>query len=240
MDDYGVYFARTSDSELEYNIDYLIRERESVTIWIKGQKDRKDIEIKSYAKEKNKIFFTSKEKTFDYHEKDILINFSIKGVHFFGSGTATIGKSPRESVVLIKDHFFKYERRANFRLVLDLQNKIACQVNLSKELPDFNTYDLSVGGVSLIIEKEYEEHFVQGKIIKGIKLAFNDSILYFENVKVCYVTPFAPTKEEEDVRLKVGLSFEGVPEYMSDRLSRLINKCIKKDYVKKAFEQFLS
>ena len=233
MENKDIYFSIISTLELDKNIEYLIKNNLLASIWKKGKneknKSRETIVIKSYHRDSRKADFVYMESRPNYYQDDVLVNFSIKGVHFFGTGHIA------EEMLVFNGDFFKYERRANFRLVIELHSEIVYTVAITNGLSKLKVHDISVGGMALIIEagEKEKEHFSPGRIIQNIDLSLNKLSFPIARARVAYVIP-------HHSQFKVGLQFLDLPVRIGDQLGHFINRYIKRDDIRQAFENFLT
>ena len=115
-----IHFSSLSASERNSALKYLIENRFSIVLRLRGYREKGvTAKINYYLEEFDKVVLTFEKTEFDYDQKSALVYFSIKGMGFFGTAKVSIPENGPEGILTFGKELFLCERRSSFRLKTD-------------------------------------------------------------------------------------------------------------------------
>lgn len=110
-----IFFSKQDPTEKLSRLSLLGSSRGSLTLWLKGSKDKVSFSVSNYDKDREEVVLETKEKFFELGQK-VLCSFELRGMSFFSE--VLFQESISGFIVLqFKDTLFKSERRESFRLL---------------------------------------------------------------------------------------------------------------------------
>lgn len=109
------YFSKLDPKEKESRLIQLSGSKGRVTVWIKGQKEKRVFQVLEYQKDRFELLLDSKQNP---HPKgtQLLCSFELRGMFFFAE--VTLNRSLLDNLLLeIKGVLYKSEKRASYRLL---------------------------------------------------------------------------------------------------------------------------
>lgn len=132
-----VNFTPLTIDEIQKKIDYLSKNKVGLIIWEKGSAEKEEIFVSHFNPELNRASFINNHKTKSvFHKKNVLINFKIKGLNFFGHGEVSYDSSLNTNILNLKDKFYKCERRRNFRLHTYLVHEVTALFKIDENFEE--------------------------------------------------------------------------------------------------------
>ncbi len=110
-----IYFSKQDPTEKLSRLSLLGSSRGTVTIWLKGKKEKYDYVVSKFDKDRTEIVLDTKDNFFN--PGDIaLCTFELRGMNFFSEVVFQISISGY-AVLQFTNTLFKSERRTSFRLL---------------------------------------------------------------------------------------------------------------------------
>jgi hypothetical protein len=201
--------------------DKIITDTCPATVWVKdNEKDAKEFSIKSYNLQNNQITINQKsnlinifDSTKDLNNKLILIKINWANLQFFGSGIFNTTLVKDEFSISLSASFFQCQQRSFLRLS---QN---CGVAIKmKYLEDvYDLFDISGGGLSLVLSNTKAELFTKGQEIQNLKVKIGEEQFNLPKALIVAVN------SQEELQTKVAMKFIELTEEMQIALLRKIN-----------------
>ncbi len=142
-----VNFTPLSREEVQKKFEYLVRNKAEVVIWEKGKNQKETIFPAQVNSEKHHVAFGKSDKTKSgFLRRNVLVNFSIKGLNFFGKAFVSFNGTLNKSILELSDDFYKCERRSTFRLLTYPIHEVRAVFNLEdnfKNIEKGNLLDFS-------------------------------------------------------------------------------------------------
>lgn len=220
-------------------------EAQHITIWEKGESEElaelyeavdyfphpKIIKLKPTGKLITKITGSIKA------GKQVLVKVPIEDkINYFSGGRLKFHSEDLTYSLEIQQEIYKSQQRGNFRLqasdVIPIQFKIDDQV--------YDALDISVGGTSFIIEPEEVERFQKGKLFQDCTLRFDRKNYHIPMAQIAGHFPFNNPDGTPSTKLKVGISFKGIPRKTEDELYIKISTEARGEEMKKKFDDILA
>lgn len=241
------YFRPVTPEEFAEAMDLRcsLENAEPLTVWEKGEnEDRAELYIPQEYSPHSKIIklmptgklvtkITGSQKA----GKIVLIKIPIEDkINYFACGKFEFHPEDLSYSLEIQQDIFKSQQRGNFRLsassVIPIQFKIDEQV--------FEALDISIGGTSFIIDELDRERFAVGVIFKECTLRFDRKNYYIPQALVAALIPIVDEEALVSSRVKVGISFKGLPRKTIDELSIKISTEARGEEMKKKFDIILA
>lgn len=109
------FFSKQDNTEKLSRLSLLGNSRGTVTVWIKGQKNKSQFPVFKFDKDREEIVLDSKDNLFTPGQT-ILCTFELRGMNFFSEVVYQVSISGF-SVLQFKNTLFKSERRTSYRLL---------------------------------------------------------------------------------------------------------------------------
>lgn len=109
------FFSKQDSTEKASRLSLLGSSRGVVTVWKKGSKDKHNLTVSKFDKDREEIVLDSKDSFFSPGET-ILCTFELRGMNFFSEVVFQLSISGH-SVLQFKNILFKSERRTSYRLL---------------------------------------------------------------------------------------------------------------------------
>lgn len=136
-----------------------------------------------------------------------------------------VDKTPTLLELPIPDEMFMVQRRDNFRLVLFPDSSNLANARIGKTdgpTVEFPIYDVSKGGVGLLVPPDDARAFQRGDLIFNMNFQLEDVVVQCGRLAVRHLTPIQIGNEKPLVR--VGLKFEKLNAAMLTSLGSFIEK----------------
>lgn len=112
-----IHFSSLHRDEVRRKILQLYKSDGRVKVWVKNKNVKHEhYRAKMFTDEQNLVIKIIPEKTHKLLDQEILYNFVVKGVQYFGTGTIVKNKGSNICHLKISGSLYKCERRKNFRL----------------------------------------------------------------------------------------------------------------------------
>jgi hypothetical protein len=134
------YFSKQNTSEKLNKLSLLGSSRGTVTLWLKGKKDKYIYDVLKFDKDRVEIVLDSSENKFSSGSK-VLCTFELRGMNFFSEITFQIS-SGGFSVLQFNDTLYKSERRSSYRLMTFPMHQIWANFNLENLFQGGEVIDL--------------------------------------------------------------------------------------------------
>jgi hypothetical protein len=109
------YFSKLDPKEKESRLMQLGSSKGQVTIWKKGEKNRHNIPVLEFDKNRNELILNTKDEVYP-RGTSLLCSFELRGMNFFGE--ISCNRSIVDHFILeFKKDLFKSEKRGSFRLL---------------------------------------------------------------------------------------------------------------------------
>ncbi len=110
-----IYFSKQDPSEKLSRLSLLGTSRGTVTIWLKGKKEKHHFQVSKFDKDRGEIVLDTKDNSFKVGDV-VLCTFELRGMNFFSEVSFQISISGY-AVLQFTNTLFKSERRTSFRLL---------------------------------------------------------------------------------------------------------------------------
>lgn len=110
-----IYFSKQDPSEKLSRLSLLGTSRGTVTIWLKGKKEKHHFQVSKFDKDRREIVLDTKDNSFKVGDV-VLCTFELRGMNFFSEVLFQISISGY-AVLQFTNTLFKSERRTSFRLL---------------------------------------------------------------------------------------------------------------------------
>jgi hypothetical protein len=135
-----IFFSKQDPAETLNRLTSLGNSRGFVTIWLKGTKNKHDIRVIKYDKDRNEIVLDSQENLFPIGST-VLCTFELRGMNFFSE--VIYQHSVSDFIVLqFKNTLFKSERRNSYRLMTYPQYDVWAEFDLGEAYEGGKVIDL--------------------------------------------------------------------------------------------------
>ena len=237
--DSNIYFSELTDWEEHVSLNHLIKNKSHIILWESGIKEKWTVPVASYEEDDREIILSPvKGAEINYPDK-VLFYFYIKNVYFFSEGMMTLRAAFPRDVLKIQRKILKYDIRKKFRFLISQSDRVSCKAIVKDDLSLFDIHDISVGGMSIIINQEEMALFSEGEMIKNIKILFNETTLVITESKISYIVDIKGSKSDDQRRMKVGFHFVNIASHIDNQLGALINKFLTKIDLRNTFENLL-
>lgn len=140
-DDNKAHFKELALVEKKHKLSFVANQKINVILWKKGTTTKYKVVSDIFLVEDLKLVLTPITEI-DKSLKDVLYNFSINGVSFFGKGI--IENIDNKITLNCSDQLFKSERRQNYRLLTYPQHKAFAEVDFEdSELIESNVVSIN-------------------------------------------------------------------------------------------------
>lgn len=110
-----IFFSKQGPTEKLSRLSLLGSSRGTVTIWLKGKKEKYNLAVSKFDKDRMEIVLDTKDKFFNLGEI-LLCTFELRGMNFFSQVIYRLSISGY-AVLQFSNTLFKSERRNSFRLL---------------------------------------------------------------------------------------------------------------------------
>lgn len=135
------FFSKLDVPEKNNRLNQLANSSGTVTIWVKGQKEKQTLPVMKFDKERQEIVLDSQE---DIHANgtNVLCSFDLRGMTFFSQ--VVFRKSVGlYSVLHFTGELFKSERRTSFRLLTYPLYEVWAEFDLGEKYEGNNVIDMN-------------------------------------------------------------------------------------------------
>ena len=124
------FFSKQDPSEKLSRLSLLGSSRGTVTVWLKGKKDKYNYPVFKFDKDRMEVVLDTKEQKFSPGET-VLCTFELRGMNFFSEVIFQESVSGF-TVLQFKNILFKSERRSSYRLMTFPQYEVYADFNLGE------------------------------------------------------------------------------------------------------------
>lgn len=225
-------FIEINPSEIPDILEVICKNRDEITFWEKGSSKTQNKCVAYKHIGQAQMIVILKDKLSIVHEngeptsnkgQDVLFQFTYQYVNYFGQGIIKPSKhlQNKDFFLEITGKLFKNEKRSNFRLKFN--SKEGC-FKVGHDI--FELFDVSVGGLCLIVPSDKVNYFNNKDKIKdnGVLeiLEENFIIPHFK------VTHIKESPDEANTYL-IGIRFHNLPEKEEAKIFRALNNKIMTD-----------
>jgi c-di-GMP-binding flagellar brake protein YcgR len=192
-----------------------------IKIWIKeNEKETKEFSIKSYNPELNKIIINQKsnlisifDNTKDLNNKSILLKVNWGNMQFFASGIFSFTSIKDEFSISLRSDFFQCQQRSFLRL----GGNLGASIKMKYQDNIYELFDISGGGLSLVISNNLLNLFNKGDVIDDLKIKIADEQFNIPKAQIVSVGDY------DKLQTKVAMKFLDFPEDQQRDLLKKIN-----------------
>jgi len=189
-------------------------------VWEKNQeKDAKDFSIKNYDEKHNVLTIYQKstlinifDQTKALNDQVILIKVNWANLQFFGSGVFHITNVKDEYQITLKSELFQCQQRSFLRL--SINSGVPIKMKYMDKVYDL--FDISGGGLSLILPASVDLKFTKGQEIIDLKVKVGSEQFNINKAQIVAVS-------DDGNRLKMAMKFLDLSENQLQDLLRKIN-----------------
>lgn len=134
------FFSKQDPSEKLSRLSLLGSSRGTVTVWLKGSKDKHNYTVFKYDRDREEIVLDSKDKKFKSND-NVLCTFELRGMNFFAEAVYQESISGY-AVLQVKGTLFKSERRNSYRLLTFPLFELNAEFDLGEVYEGGNVIDL--------------------------------------------------------------------------------------------------
>jgi hypothetical protein len=109
------FFSKLTLEEKDSRLGLLGSSKGELTVWLKGQKEKQNLKVLNFHKDRNEIILDSKDNLFPSGTR-ILCSFELRGMYFFSEAIFQTSLS-RNCVLQFVFDVFKSEKRSSYRLL---------------------------------------------------------------------------------------------------------------------------
>lgn len=124
------FFSKQDPTEKLSRLSLLGTSRGTVTVWLKGKKDKYDYQAAKFDKDRIEIVLDTKENNFKSGDT-VLCTFELRGMNFFSEVIYQVSISGYP-VLQFKNTLFKSERRSSYRLLTYPHYEVYADFNLGE------------------------------------------------------------------------------------------------------------
>ncbi|HXH74360.1 MAG TPA: hypothetical protein VNJ08_05315 [Bacteriovoracaceae bacterium] len=135
------FFSKQDVPEKNNRLGQLGNSKTSITIWIKGKKEKHHLPAAMYDKERLELIVDSQEEIFP-NGTEILCTFQIRGMTFF-SQVIFRKSAGNNSILHFKNDLFKSERRTSYRLLTYPLYNVWADFDLGVKYEGSNVLDMN-------------------------------------------------------------------------------------------------
>jgi hypothetical protein len=134
------FFSKLDASEKNARLSSFALAQGEVTLWIKGEKEKQNLQVTSYDKERSSLVLESRDISFPIGSK-LLCSFEFRGMNFFSEIILqqSIGG---QFLIHFAGDFFKSERRNSYRLLTFPLYQVWTTIDLGGEYEGGNVIGL--------------------------------------------------------------------------------------------------
>ncbi len=134
------FFSKLDASEKNARLSSFAHAQGEVTLWIKGSKEKQNLRVTSYDKERSSLVLETRDEVFPINSK-LLCSFEFRGMNFFAE--VMLQKSiGGQFLVHFPGDFFKSERRNSYRLLTFPLYEVWTTIDLGEEYEGGNVVGL--------------------------------------------------------------------------------------------------
>lgn len=214
-----------------------------VTIWIKGedQESAEIYELQSYDKKTHQLELLPTGKLLTKisgstkANKEVLLKIPIdEKLNYFTGGLLIFNPKDLSYNLRISQEIFKSQARGNYRL--KKSDVIKIQISLGDK--KFDAYDLSLGGISLIVDQKHLDLFRPGSEIEHFIVHFNLNAYPITKARIINNNEFDNEPTLKDFK-KVGIAFTKLNRKVEDELYIKISTEARGQEIKTQFDNIL-
>lgn len=135
-----IFFSKQDPSEKLSRLSLLGSSRGTVTVWLKGKKDKYNYTVFKFDKDRMEIVLDAKDRVFTPGQT-VLCTFELRGMNFFSEVIFQESISGF-NVLQVKNTLFKSERRSSFRLLTFPLYEVWAEFNLGEVYEGGKVVDL--------------------------------------------------------------------------------------------------
>jgi PilZ domain len=134
------YFSKQDPKETQSRLSSLATSQGSITVWMKGNKDKHNYTVFRYDKDKKELLLDARELPYNLGQS-LLCTFDVRGMKFFSEVVLkeSVGGFP---VLQFKGIVYKSERRKSFRLLTYPLYHIWARLDLNLAFEDGKVIDI--------------------------------------------------------------------------------------------------
>lgn len=134
------FFSKLDASEKNSRLSSFAQAQGEATLWIKGTKEKHNLKVSSFDKERCSLVLETRDEVFPINTK-LLCSFEFRGMNFFAE-TILQKSIGGQILVHFAGEFFKSERRNSFRLLTYPLYEVWTNIDLGEEYQGGNVVGL--------------------------------------------------------------------------------------------------
>lgn len=240
MNDGGkVVFTELSEYDKEHAITSVSRFNHKILIWPKGSKTKTEFSAGVYNSGSRVLLVEPKDPNITFIDDPVLVNFTVEGLNYFSS--SELKKGTDGFYIRLSDKLFKSERRKNFRVSFVRDEN--CFVVIPEKngqrssITKLQINDISVTGVSILIDKDFATNYNDNQIIEEMRMAVRSKTFLIPKAEIVYRMDFSGAKG--GAIKKLAMQFQKLPFQVEEDLYQLLTKEMRSVDIGSDFEDFL-
>jgi hypothetical protein len=134
------YFSKMSSQEKQSRLTQLGQSKGTITVWVKGQKQKHQFSVLEYDAERSALILNSKHDIFRIHTP-LLCSFELRGMYFFMQVDSN--KNILDQFILeCSGELFKSEKRNSYRLLTFPIYEVYAEFKLDESYEGGNVIDI--------------------------------------------------------------------------------------------------
>ena len=224
------YFKELMPSEVLDILSQVMPENAEVYLWRKGQTKEKMehfqvVEVTGQTLNiRIKGFLAKLAKSFNENE-EVFFKVCFGKKQFFSNALLYIGEGG-EYCLDLNGVVYEGLQRTDYRL--NASKRIKIQMEIEEEL--YYCRDISAGGISFLLDENQAESFTKGVTFEKCMLTFNK--VKYPVIEALVVGRWE-VKEDDETKIKVGITFNDMKEKVNDKLCVHINSEAREEEILK-------
>ncbi|MCR9206529.1 MAG: hypothetical protein NXH75_18240 [Halobacteriovoraceae bacterium] len=222
------YFAEVDPGDYKEIFEKAVSDETEILIWEQGmsEKEAEKYFIQSYDSSSYTVHLKtaggllSKLSTSKLSNKDVFVRVGTGKFQFFTTCKFIHNKEEKSYQFVVNRTVFKTMQRQNYRLQAGPNIKIQIRIDEDTLL---NGLDISAGGTAFIVGPEEAPRYQKDTLFKDCKLALNKEKFSLPTVRVAGSWPIKDTENNPTGEMKVGVSFEDIPDDTEEAMFKAIN-----------------
>ncbi len=216
-------FTKLNKKEILKVVDSILTYRGEMLLWSKGDEQKEKFRAEDFDEETMSLYLSPILINTSLCDKSILLSFENKNLQYFTTGKLSYDNDQKLYKIELTKDFFKCDKRKHFRLEKSELDHLSVVI----ENTTYPCFDISTGGISLLLNEETNFPFKKGEIIKAINIKLNKLDITIQESEIRYIMELTDHLTNRRQR-KVGIMFLKMDSNSEATIFREINNAIYK------------